>query len=262
MNDKSSKAKPKMVDVMKPKKTTSTDADAASLVIQSRPMIGLVTSIGSPSDDQTTQDDSVSPANPPSAPVLPSQSKRTLIVPISDSGDKETTPANNPAATETAQTAPKVEPLTQSPKEDDPADTPKDDTATITSDSEAEIPKPSEESQEKAADKPNADEADPEDDEPANKGEKPNPETEKAIAEAAAAAKREREVEDLIDSKHFYVPINAVARKREVKHSAFMTVIVLLLAIVLIDLMLDSGLIFLAEKIPHTHFFTTTSIDQ
>lgn len=87
--------------------------------------------------------------------------------------------------------------------------------------------------------------------------EKPSPETQKAVEEAAKAEARERELEDYIDKREFFVPINAVARKRSVKVSAGLTVLVLMLAVVLIDLMLDTGVILLVQKIPHTHFFTT-----
>lgn len=88
-------------------------------------------------------------------------------------------------------------------------------------------------------------------------GVKPTPETKKAVEEAARAAKREQELEALIDSKQFNVPINAVARKKSIKISAWLTFLLFLLGIALIDLMLDSGAIWLVQKIPHTNFFQT-----
>lgn len=264
MNGKATKAKPKMADVTKPKKTTTAPSGAEPLIIQSRPMIGRATTTGSPSDDQPAQDDSAAPAATPSAPVLPSQSKRTLIVPVSDGENKVEAPVKAAVTSEVSAAAAKSAAAKPATDTDTPADAPADDAATEAPEPTTEAPKQSEEPPEKAADAdgPGTDESASDDNNPANKGDKPNPETEKAIAEAAAAAKRDQELEALIDSKQFYVPINAVARKKEVKHSVLMTVIVLLLAIVLIDLMLDSGLIFLAERIPHTHFFTTSSIDQ
>jgi hypothetical protein len=262
MNGKTSKAKPKMADVTRPKKITSDDTASAPFVIQSRPIIGHASSLSSPSEDEPTNPD-MAPSQPetPSAPVLPSQSKRTLIVPISDGMDKADDatkgavivpeePKVTPVADTSKETTETADPKGDAPmKKPDTADTAKDEnTDTV----------------EKPAAAAEADDAAPEaEDEKADrKDSKPSAETEKAVAEAAAAAKRERELESLIDSKQFYVPINAVARKREVKHSALMTVCVLLLAIVLVDLMLDSGLILLAEKIPHTHFFTVSNIDQ
>lgn len=263
MNGKTSKAKPKMADVTRPKRPTSADSGSDSLVIQSRPIIGRATSVSSPSDDQTTQDDSANSVNPemtstPSAPVLPSQSKK-LIVPISDEFTKDTAAAKAaPIADAAPEQSKTEEPVASVSKEDSPADTPKEAASEETSEPETE--KPAEAPAEKrAADENDTDEAEADDGKADKKEDKPSPETEKAVAEAAAAVKRQNELESLIDSKQFYVPINAVARKREVKHSALMTILVLLLALVLIDLMLDSGLILLAEKIPHTHFFTISN---
>lgn len=254
MNGKTSKAKPRMADVTKPKKLTPQD----QLVIQSRPIIGRATSVSSPVDEAPKQDE-VS-----SAPVLPSQSKRTLIVPISDGAPKaEEAPAENPATptntdnkTTTADEAPKAAaPVAPTAKKgvnvEPPAEAEKAESSTgdeATKDDEAATDETETENKDS---KPN-----PETD---DKDSKPNPETEKALAEAAAAEKRQKELEALIDSKQFYVPINAVARKRSIKYSSVMTVAVFLLAIVLIDLMLDTGMILLVQKIPHTHFFTQGS---
>ncbi len=55
------------------------------------------------------------------------------------------------------------------------------------------------------------------------------------------------------------MPIDAIARKRSIKVSMVLTILVLALAIVLIDLMLDSGTILLVQKIPHTHFFSVNN---
>lgn len=84
---------------------------------------------------------------------------------------------------------------------------------------------------------------------------KPNPETEKAAKEAAEAAERERKLQDYTDSRQFFVPINAVAQGRSIKVSIGLTILLLLLAIILIDLMLDTGIVLLLQKVPHTHFF-------
>ena len=85
---------------------------------------------------------------------------------------------------------------------------------------------------------------------------KPSPETLKADAEAA---EQERKLEEYSETGQYFVPIDAVAQKRSIKVSVILTLIVLLLAFVLIDLMLDSGIILLLQKVPHTHFFTLTS---
>lgn len=243
MNGKTIKAKPKMADVTRPKKLTNED----QLVIQSRPMIGRATSVSSPVDEEKKQDDPAVTAST-TAPVLPSQSKRTLIVPVSDGEDKasaDASPKDTPAPAEAkaseADAAPKEAssaPATEEKSADKPAPEP-------TAPAKEEAPA---EDEDKAADAEDDSKAD-------DKGEKPSPETEKALKEAAAAEKRVQELESLIDSKQFYVPINAVAHKKSIKNSSLMTVAVFLLAIVLIDLMLDTGMILLVQKIPHTHFF-------
>jgi hypothetical protein len=69
-----------------------------------------------------------------------------------------------------------------------------------------------------------------------------------------------KQFQKFVDSREFYVPINSVAHKRSIKVSILLTIIVFLLAVVLIDLMLDSGLILLVQKIPPTHIVTTGSI--
>lgn len=226
MSGSTSKVKPKMADVTKPKKVTNDDDQ---LVIQSRPMIGKVSSGSSPVLEEQKPDDA---AAAPSAPTLPSQSKRTLIVPISDDTDK-------PAAAAAA----KADATAEAPKKADAASKKPADTPEPAADDEKAEAEPEPETTETG-------------DKSAGKDEKPNPETEKALAEAAAAEKRQHELEALIDSKQFYVPINAVAQKKSIKVSSIMTFLVFLLAIVLVDLMLDSGTILLVQKIPHTHFFT------
>lgn len=78
-------------------------------------------------------------------------------------------------------------------------------------------------------------------------------ETKKAVEQA----RRDQEVKEYIENKQFFVPINEVARKRSIKVSFGLVLLMAILAVVLIDLMLDSGLILLLQKIPHTNFFST-----
>lgn len=88
---------------------------------------------------------------------------------------------------------------------------------------------------------------------------------EKSDAVKDAEAKRQQEAEDrrkkqlkqYIDTKEFFVPINAAARKRSIEVSLWLTFIYIILSVVLVDLMLDSGMIELLQKVPHTNFFST-----
>ena len=99
----------------------------------------------------------------------------------------------------------------------------------------------------------------PADGAPTNKADLSAAETKKldreAEQQAAEEAKRQEELQKYIDNHEYYVPINAVAQRRSIKVSIGLTFVVLLLSILLIDLMLDSGVILLVQKIPHTHFF-------
>ena len=254
MNGKTSKAKPKMADITKPKKTTLTDSGSEPLVIQSRPIIGRAISVSSSVDEEKQENVKSSP-EPVSAPTLPSQSKRALIVPIRGT-EKASKPTKDDTSFPTTPEGPQAASADGTPK-----DASKEDSISATPEPAADKPAGvPEKPVEKAAEDKSADTESADDDENADaKDEKPSPETEKAVAEAAAAAKRAQELESLIDSKQFYVPINAIAHKRSIKHSVFMTVVVFLLAVVLIDLMLDSGIILLVQKFPHTHFFTTNN---
>jgi len=89
--------------------------------------------------------------------------------------------------------------------------------------------------------------------------------TEKSEAVKDAEAKRQDEVEakrqsqlnQYIDTKEFFVPINAAARKRSIEVSLWLTLVYIILSVILIDLMLDSGMIELLQKVPHTNFFST-----
>jgi anti-sigma28 factor (negative regulator of flagellin synthesis) len=73
-------------------------------------------------------------------------------------------------------------------------------------------------------------------------------------AEAARAARTE-ELEQLIASGKYFVPIDAVGRRRSRLYALLLTVCALLLAVALLDVALDAGLIKLPISLPHTHFF-------
>ena len=74
-----------------------------------------------------------------------------------------------------------------------------------------------------------------------------------AEAEAAKLA-RETELEQLITSGKYAVPINAVQKKRSHMYTVLLCVVALILVVVLADAALDAGLIKLSG-VPHTHFF-------
>ena len=84
----------------------------------------------------------------------------------------------------------------------------------------------------------------------------PLPNVKKAVADEVQTQQREHELESYIEDKKFFVPIDTIAQKKSVKVSIGLTILVVFLGVVLVDLMLDSGVILLVQKIPHTHFFS------
>lgn len=71
-----------------------------------------------------------------------------------------------------------------------------------------------------------------------------------------AKAKREAELEQIIASRKYEVPINVRAKKRSRLHALLFSLLALLLTIALVDAVLDEGLVRPPAGIPHTHFFS------
>lgn len=67
---------------------------------------------------------------------------------------------------------------------------------------------------------------------------------------------RLQQIQQYMKARTFFVPINSVAQKKSVKRSAKLLIVMIILSLILIDLMLDSGAILFVQKLPHTHFFS------
>lgn len=76
----------------------------------------------------------------------------------------------------------------------------------------------------------------------------------KEARERAAEEARNRELEQLVESGTYNVPINAVQRKRSHMFVAGMCLLAIVLAVVLFDIVLDVGIVDISF-IPHTNFF-------
>jgi hypothetical protein len=86
-----------------------------------------------------------------------------------------------------------------------------------------------------------------------------DPEATKTAAEAAVAeakTKREAELEAIIESGKYAVPINAVQRKRSRITTILLCVLAVVLLVALLDVVADVGVIKLPSSVPHTHFFS------
>ncbi len=75
-------------------------------------------------------------------------------------------------------------------------------------------------------------------------------------AAMAARAAREAELEQLVASGKYYVPINAVQRKRSRMYTILLFLLAVALAALLFDAVLDADLVHVSVNVPHTHFFS------
>lgn len=79
--------------------------------------------------------------------------------------------------------------------------------------------------------------------------------TEAEEAEAAAKAKRDNELQKLVTSKKYFLPINAVEKRRSKRVILFGVALSLILILAWVDIAIDAGLINVGVK-PLTHFFS------
>lgn len=92
------------------------------------------------------------------------------------------------------------------------------------------------------------------------KEEKPAPKavdpevTEKA--EAAEQAEHDATVQKLVDGKQYFLPINAVEKRKSRRFILLGVVLSLVLAVAWVDVALDAGLIHISGLKPATHFFS------
>lgn len=85
---------------------------------------------------------------------------------------------------------------------------------------------------------------------------KPDPAQLEAAA-AAQEAERDAEIQKLIDSKKYYVPVNAVERRRSKRFVVLGIIFSLILAAAWLNIALDAGLIEIPGLKPITHFFSS-----
>lgn len=176
------------------------------------------------------------------------QSRRTMIVPVDANSDLETDQSDSSTAVMSVHPSKGV--AIKVPKQASTSSEPSTPDPPFDTDTQITETSPPEESP-VTDDTDATGQAQGANDKPAQAA----PATRKALEDAAAAAEQAEKLQSYIDSRQFFVPINAVAQKRSIKISLVMTIVVFLLSVVLVDLMLDSGAILLVQKIPHTHFF-------
>lgn len=75
-------------------------------------------------------------------------------------------------------------------------------------------------------------------------------------AKLAEAAKQDAELEKLVETKEYFLPINAVEKRRTKRVVVLGALLSVILALAWVDIALDAGLIQLDNVKPITHFFS------
>jgi hypothetical protein len=213
----------KITDVSRPGKTMPS-ASGRPLIVTNRPVLAdpmVVAAAGASAGDST---DETSTGETPTAPVI-KRTARTIV------------PVNADAPAERPDSKPDGEP--------EPAAASADTAAKpATTDGEASQPKTT---QEPSASRTTV--ASMQRDSGAEA-------SAEAAREQAEQDARAQELERLIETGAYIVPINAVQRKRSRMFVAVMCILALLLLVALADAALDANLFDTPVTVPHTHFFS------
>jgi hypothetical protein len=242
-----------VMDVSKPGKAAPAD-NSKSVIVTSRPIMKdpMVVDEQPEVIEQTAQKITVKTGGKTIAPLSAPEVEQKVEPKLKT--DKKPTVADlSEAAT--------VEAEPELPTPDKPTTPPADEKPAIEPEAPAEptpapAPEPAKEPEPAPAETPvapNSVETEPESD----KGDKGNEASlEAEEAKAAEAAKHDEAVQKLIDSKQYYLPINAVEQRKSKRFVALGIVLSILLALVWADIAMDAGLIQVSGVKPVTHFFS------
>jgi hypothetical protein len=212
--------KPKPTPETTPKTSDESEQPSEPKPAESQPSAPLAPeAVVSPPESATTPKEAEKSDTAVGATVLFSDNPVSASTEVDTAAEK---PTETPAEPEQSSSAPIVKPSTPSLVAPEP--TPSTDATTSTSDSEAE----------------------------------PKPETTEDSAKTAAkaageeAAKQEQYAK-IIDSKEYFVPVNAVRRKRSMRMLVIGAVLIIVVVLACINFMLDAGTLTLPFTVPHTH---------
>jgi archaellum component FlaD/FlaE len=279
-SSKDASAPRKIIDVTAPGKSAPSPS-AKSIIVTSRPMMRQdpMMANGGPTDEaqpaeetqpaealagtgktikvQAPIDTGGSDAATPTAPLLPKGGVRALKVPVSLNDAKDETPQETPQVptTEPQEDAQNTErplgvDITELSKKEEAAtaEVPAEAEKTPQPDKPVTEPVPDSEAAkpELKEDTGNAQLTPKEEDDEAKRKEE-----ERKVARAA-------ELEKIVESKQYFLPVNAVERRRDLR---LVTILLLVLAIAValiwFDLLLDAGLVKIDNVHALTHFFNS-----
>jgi hypothetical protein len=225
MSDAKKPANSKRITVM-PADEAAADDETSKPVIVHRPML-KAPGVSAPPDDPAA----VASETPVAGTVTLKTSDKLALKPLdvsqADNDDTATAPSESPPK-ETAAAEPDK---TTTP--DKPADPAAEEPEVSKDEASSDAGKAGEESEEKKA-----------------------PTEDQINAEAEVRAKHDEAVQKLVDSKQYFLPINAV-EKRKTKHFLILGVVLsVLLLLAWGDIALDAGLVQVPGVKPFTHFFS------
>jgi len=235
---KSKKIRKHIVDVQAPG-TTAPPATSKPVIVTNRPLLQdpMVTATAA---DQPPDEDEAKPAvNQPAD--TPAPTHEAVIKPLVNAAADD-----DPASTDSNQSDDENKSEQDRPAEDQP-----DTAASVES---APATETVEEKDDVAAAQVSTDEAS--EAAPAPDGTPKPPAAKQAEAEAAAKAKHEAEIQELVDSRRYELPIRATEQQKSKRFVLLGTVLAVVLIIIWLDVALDAGIIKLGGLKSLTHFFS------
>ena len=270
----SSKDKPrKVIDVTEPGKSEPS-ASGRPIIVTNRPMLQQDPMVAgaepvSGDEDNTPAGKVQKPETelsnlqeghtvvPPSAPILPKEESNTAeTLPDTDSIIKS-------ADSNDSQSVSQPEEKTEDKTSDEITANKADQKSTeITAPSTEEAP--TKEREAETEPKETATAAEPDDEKPTTGTDDDQLEPNKVMDEAAKKAEEEKaakqaELEKVIESKKYYLPINAVQLRRNKLQIILLILVLIVLVLVLLDVSLDAGLLKINGIHSLTHFFSSPS---
>lgn len=250
---KMAESKKRIIDVQHPNKSAPS-GNSKSVIVTNRPILKDPMVVDEPKE--TIADLQKKGANKIELEI-PDASKLTVdkLVEAKEKHKAEKADADKPEPKDESEDKAKAE----EPKEDEPTkhaerliiEPPKDSVA-----SDDEMPKSESANPASASDDTPSEIAtdDETDDKSKSKADVDNKLNEVADREAAKT-KHDQEVEKLVESKKYFLPINSVEKRRSKRVVAFGVVLSILLIVAWLDIALDAGLVKLGGLKPLTHFF-------
>ncbi|HZL07579.1 MAG TPA: hypothetical protein VFC50_00090 [Candidatus Dormibacteraeota bacterium] len=246
---------PMMVDETASQSGNSADSSLASVSNKSgaQPLTAPLLDHDNKAETDTSPEDSASAAEPTetASPEPTAEDKTGADDPseLSDSISPDQ-PPESPAATESVETP-------EEPVDNDAAPAP-DDNGSVDDQPKADKPEPETPAKPDQAPSDATEETEPKPAE-ADTGEATPQSKEKAKqaeVETNQEAQRQATIDKLADSKKYYLPINAVEKRRSRRFVILGIILSLLLIVAWADIALDAGLIHVNGIKPVTHFFS------